>query len=501
MGQYIAIDLGAESGRIIVGRLSGNKLKLEEAYRFANGPVNAGGNLYWDALRFLNEIKIGLRKTVSQSRGEWDSIAVDSWGVDFALLDCNDQLLGNPFSHRDRRTDGMMEAVFAKVPRAEIYRLSGGIGFMPINTLYQIYSMVVDRSPQLTAARTFLMIADLINFWITGVKTCEYTNATTTQFYNTPSNDWSNKLLETLGLPTDIFPDVIKPGTVIADLSSEISSDIGLSQQKSISVVAPATHDTASAAAAVPARDSRIAWISSGTWSLLGGIHNEALVNDQALAHNFSSFGGPRGNCMPWTNIMGLWLVQECRRIWERSGDKFSYEQLVALATDAEPFLSHVDPDDTVFLAPSNMVDSLRQYCKESNQSVPDTVGEITRVALESLALKYRWCIENLASLLEVRLSTIHIVGGGSRNRLLCQLTADATQLPVVAGPVEATAIGNIVVQAMSKGELSSFDEVGDLIRASFGLDTYEPHFDPRWDETYESFKKLVVNNGDVYNN
>lgn len=489
MSQFIALDLGAESGRAIVGKLDAGRLSLEEAYRFPNGAVRILNSLHWDPLRLFSEIKQGLSK-ISQDYGQdFASMGVDTWGIDYALLDSDGNLVGNPYCYRDARTEGMMDEAFKHVSRQEIFKRTGGIQFLSINTLFQMLSMVVNNSPQLEMAATFLMMPDLFNYWLTGRKACEFTDTTTTQFYNSLVGDWSRDVLEKLGIPTGIFPEVVLPGTELGTLLPDIADEIGLDPLR---VIVPATHDTASAVVAVPAEADDFAWLSSGTWSLLGGISDKPIVTPEALGYNFSSYGGAGGMCLPWKNIMGLWLVQECRRIWARTGHNFSYDDLTKMAAEAKPFTAIVEPDHPSFLAPVDMPASIQAYCQDSGQTVPESKGQIVRTALEGLALKYRWVTEKLQILLDHKFNALHIVGGGSQNRLLCQFAADATQLPVIAGPVEATAIGNIAVQAIATDHLASLDEARQVIRRSFEVLTYEPGLSAPWDEAYDRFEKLV---------
>ena len=488
MSQYVALDLGAESGRAIVGTLTDEGLTIEEAHRFSNGAVRVQGSLYWDPLRLYNEMKQGLGKISSQYGSDFVSMGVDTWGVDYALLDRDGHLVGNPHAYRDSRTEGMLEEAFKHLSKQEIFEQTGGIQFLSINTLFQLLSMVTNQSPQLTTANTFLMMPDLFNYWFTGSKVCEFSNATTTQFYNSLTGSWATDLLNKLGIPDAILPEVVQPGTKLGTLLPEIGDEVGLPD---LSVVAPATHDTASAAAAIPATGDNFAWLSSGTWSLLGGVSDQPILSAEALAANFSSYGGPDGNCLPWKNIVGLWLVQECRRIWVQDGDELSYDEITQIAAAAKPFVAVLDPDHGSFLAPADMPVAIQQYCRDTDQSIPESKGEIVRTALEGLALRYRWVIDTLEQLLQRRPEVLHIVGGGSQNKLLCQFAADATQLPVIAGPVEATAIGNIAVQAVAAGELSSLDEARELFRSSFAVETYQPGASAPWDKAYDRFLRL----------
>lgn len=490
MSRFIALDLGAESGRAIVGKLEDDRLNLEEIYRFPNGPVRIFNSLHWDPLRLFNEMKQGLSK-ISQQYGQrgFASLGVDTWGIDYALLDRSGNLVGNPYCYRDPRTEGMMDEVLKHLSRQEIFEQTGGIQFLSINTLVQMFSMVVNRSPQLEIAATFLMMPDLFNYWLTRRQACEFTNATTTQFYNSMAGNWSTTVLEKLNLPSHIFPEVVMPGTILGSLLPEIAQEVNL---EALPIIAVATHDTASAAAAVPAEGDDFVWLSSGTWSLLGSISDQPLVTPEALQYNISSYGGVGRTCLPWKNIIGLWLVQECRRIWARTGEEFSYEQMMQMAAETLPFTAIIEPDHPSFLAPGGMPAAIRAFCQNTGQPVPETKGEIIRITLEGLALKYRWVTEKLSLLLNRKFKAMHVVGGGSQNKLLCQFTADATQLPVIAGPVEATAIGNIAVQAIATGHLASPDEATQLIHRSFEVVTYEPGNSAPWDAAYERYLKLL---------
>lgn len=487
---FVAVDLGAESGRVLAGKLSEGKFELEELHRFSNGPVRIGDHIYWDVLRLWAEVKKGLGVAVQKFGSQVVSVGVDTWGVDYALLDANDELIGNPYHYRDKRTEGMFEVAFQKVPREEIYRRTG-IQFMRLNTLYQLLSMVVQKSPQLKIAKTFLMMPDLFHFWLSGNKVNEFTEATTTQFYDPLKGDWAKSLLRKLGIPTRIFSCPIVPsGTVLGELRQHVADEI-LATNK-IKVVAPASHDTASAVAAAPLSDENAAYISSGTWSLVGVEIPKPIINDSSLAFNFTNEGGVYGTFRFLRNVTGMWLIAECRRIWSREGKDFGYEQLTQLASEAQPFKCFVDPDDPRFLAPENMLDAIRSFCRDTNQPEPETVGEFVRCCLEGLALKYRWVIEKLEELTGKTISTIHIVGGGSQNWLLNQFTADVTGKLVQAGPIEATATGNALVQAIALGYLSSHAELREVVRNSFPLRTFEPKPDERWQQAYERFCQFV---------
>ncbi len=480
--KFLALDLGAASVRGVVGRFDGDRLELAEVHRFPNGPVRILDSLHWDVLRLFDEIKRGLARCVQEHGAELAGIGLDTWGVDFALLDRDGALLGNPYHYRDRRTDGMMEEVFRRVPREEVFELTG-IQFLQLNTLYQIFSMALQESPVLAAADTLLMTPDLFNFWLTGRQVSEFTIATTSQLYDPRQGTWSKALFEKLGLPFHILPEIVPPGTVLGPLLPSVAKEVGLGE---VPVIAPACHDTGSAVAAVPARGRDYAYISSGTWSVMGVEVTEPIITAQSLANNFSNEGGVEGTFRFLKNIMGLWLVQECRRMWAKAGEDLSYAALTEIAAQAPPFGPIVDPDDHVFLHPGDMPAAIQAFCQRTGQPVLEDKGAIIRCALESLALKYRFTLGELESVLGRELGTIHIVGGGSQNQLLCQLTADATGRLVVAGPVEATAVGNIVMQALARGYVASLDEARQVVRRSFDVVTYEPGDVSGWDEAYE---------------
>jgi rhamnulokinase len=482
---YLALDLGAESGRAIVGTIADGKLTLSETHRFANQPLKLSTGLHWDIAGLWGEIKNGI--AASASRFPLESLALDTWGVDFALLGRDGNLLGNPYHYRDKRTDGILEAAFAILPRQDIFTHTG-IQFMQLNTLYQLLAMVTAKDPQLEAARTFLTIPDLFNHWLCGSRVCEFTNATTTQCYDPVMRTWAYSLLEALGIPTKIFPAICEPGTILGNLLPDVAAETGAG---SIPVIAPACHDTGSAVVAVPADNHDFAWISSGTWSIMGAETNQPCLSETALDYNFTNEGGVFGTWRLSKNIMGLWIVQECRRAWEAQGEALSYAEITRLASEARPFLGVIDPDADLFFHPGEMVEKVHIYCAESGQAIPQTKGEIVRVVLESLALKYRLTLSRIEELSSKRLDPIHIIGGGSHNRLLNQYTADCTGRMVVAGPVEATAIGNILMQGIALEHLGSLNEARHMVRCSFEVDTYHPTSRDGWDEAFVKYLSL----------
>ncbi len=490
---FAAIDLGAESGRVMLARFDGATLTLEETHRFPNVPVRAAGTLYWDVLRLWADIQQGLAAGAQLSEGPIVSVGVDTWGVDFGLLGSDGQLLGNPVHYRDERTRGQMEEAFHRVPRAEIFAQTG-IQFMPINTLYQLLALVRGGSPALEAASQLLTIPDLLNFWLSGEQANEFTNATTTQCYNPHAGDWAWHLLERLGIPTRIFGPIVQPGTNLGPLRPALAAELGLRQTRAIApvqVIAPATHDTGSAVAAVPFAQDNAIYLSSGTWSLMGVELTQPIINEQSLAYNFTNEGGVSGTTRLLKNIMGLWLVQECRRAWAGRGQTYSYAQMMEMAEQAPAFASLVVAGDERWLAPGDMPARIQSFCRETSQLVPETAGSLVRCALESLALEYRWVAERLDELTGRHLDTIHIIGGGAQNALLNQFTADATRRTVVAGPVEATALGNVLVQAMAGGHIASLAEGRSLIRHSLPGQTFEPRTSQAWEAAYERYLRL----------
>ena len=481
---YLAVDLGAESGRVVLGRFDGGRVSLEEFHRFPNTPARLPDGLHWDVLRILSEIKDGLAKAVREE--EIEGIGIDSWGVDFGLLDGEGALVSNPYHHRDARTEGMMDEAFGLVGKEEIYRTTG-IQFLPINTLYQLLAM--RGSPLLEAAETMLLIPDLMNYWLTGEKACEYTNATTTQLLDLQDGGWSTDLLKGLDLPSRILAPIVQPATELGPLLPGVAEEVGAGPP----VFAVASHDTASAVVAVPAEGEDFAYISSGTWSLVGVELPSPVTTEEGLRANFTNEGGFGGKTRLLKNVMGLWLLQECRRQWAREGYEYTYEELARLAEDAPPAGPLVDPDHPAFLAPGDMASRIRSFCEETGQRPPQEPAAVTRCVFESLALKYRHALEQAENLAGRAIGTINVVGGGSQNSLLCQLTADATRRPVLAGPVEATALGNLMVQAYARGHLASLEEMREAVRRSVKVQEYEPQgAEDERQEAYEKLRDLV---------
>jgi rhamnulokinase len=483
--RMVAVDLGAESGRAVVGTFDGGRLALEDVHRFPNVPVTLAGTLHWDFLRLFGDVTAGLRRAASG--GPVASIGVDTWGVDFGLLDARGRLLANPAHYRDRRTEGMPDLAFAVVPRTEIYAATG-IQFMPINTLYQLVSMVRAGDPLLGQADRLLMMPDLFHHFLAGSAVAEDTIASTSQCLDPVSRDWARPLLERFGIPTGILPPIVAPGTILGPLRGDVAADTGLRDTR---VVAPGSHDTASAVVGAPLAGPTTAFLSSGTWSLIGLEVAAPVITDVTLAANLTNEGGVGGTIRLLRNVMGLWLVQESRRALWPGGDAPSYEDLAALADAAPPFTAFIDPDDERFLRPGDLPARVRAFCVETGQPVPQDHGTLVRVLLESLALRYATAVEELARASGHPIEAIQVVGGGSSHRLLCRLTAGATGLPVRAGPVEATAIGNLCVQAIAAGELADVAEARTLIAGSFPVTAYEPGGE--WLEARARFAALLA--------
>jgi rhamnulokinase len=463
MPHYLAFDLGAESGRAMLGTLSGGKLELAEIHRFPNTSVRVPGALYWDTLRLWHEIQHGIAIAVRDRELTLDGIGIDTWGVDYGLLGSDGLLLESPRCYRDPRTNGMMEKLFAVVPRDEVFSYTG-IQFMQLNTLFQLYAAKQSGAPALGVAAKLLNMPDLFNYWLTGVAKSEVTIASTTQFFNPATMTWATELLQRLRIPTGMLAPLVQPGTL---LGKTLEAPL-------IPVYASAGHDTAAAVAAVPAEGgSNWCYISSGTWSLMGLELDAPLINAQTLAANYTNEVGAAGKIRFLKNIAGLWLLQECRRAWAEDGAEYTYEELARMAAEAKPNSGVIDPD--AFLEPGNMPAKIAAHCEAKGQGVPQTHGEFARAILESLARRYRDVLEDLERLSGRKIEVIHIVGGGSRNALLNQFVADTTRRRVIAGPSEATAIGNILVQAIGSGALKSLSEAREVVRRSFELTVVEP--------------------------
>ena len=474
MQKFIAIDIGAETGRVIIGDVS----KMEVIYRFPNNFVRVKDSIFWDILGIFNEIKRGLKEAFKKYPNQIISIGIDTWGVDYVLLDNDGDLLGNPYHYRDKRTDNIMEEVFRIIPKKEIFTETG-IQFMQLNTIYQLYSFAKKKPQIFKNTKYFLTIPDLLNYWLTGIIKNEYSIATTTQLYNPIKKDWSTKILNKLGFKKEIFGEIIMPGIKIGKLLPAVVREIGADSE--VMVVAPACHDTGSAVAAVPVEDNiNYAYISSGTWSLLGIEIPKPIINDMSFKYNFTNEGSADGGFRFLKNITGFWIIQECKKFWDENVKSYSYDELTEMALKYGTAANfRIDPDDLRFLKPAliddSMIDRIKNYCHETGQKIPKTPAEIVRGVIESLAEKYTETIKMIEEITGKSIKEIYIIGGGCRNSLLCQLVANATDLPVYAGPVEATAIGNLMVQAKSMGQIKSINEGRNIIRKSFDIKKYLP--------------------------
>ncbi len=455
----IAIDLGAESGRVFLGSLKAGVLSIEETHRFPNRPIRDGASLRWDVRRIWDEIRTALS---SPSLPKIASIGLDAWGVDYALLDERGELLENPYHYRDPRNPPAMDAALRIVSKEEIYRQTG-VQFMPINTLYQLYAAKLANSDLLARARRMLMIPDLFHYWLSGTAVCEFTAASTSQMLNPVTRDWSRDLLDRLGLPSRLPARIVEPGTIL-----------GIDEITGAQVIVPASHDTASAVAAISANGDS-AFLSSGTWSLVGIELDAPVISNEALRMNFTNEGGVAGTTRLLKNVMGLWLLQGCRKRWSEQGHEFTHDDLMDAATHAKPSQHRIDPDDHSFLNPADMLAAIDQFCTKTQQPIPDSPGAYARAILESLALKYAVVIRDLESLIGRTIQNIRVVGGGSKNGLLNQLTANATGKRVLAGPVEASVLGNLGVQMVALGQLRSIADLREVVVRSFPIQIYDP--------------------------
>jgi rhamnulokinase len=492
---YLGVDLGAESGRVMAGLWDGKIMRLEEMHRFPNGGVAFADSLRWNTLGLWNEIQTGLTAAAKKFGKSVVSVGVDTWGVDFALLSKSGELLGLPYHYRDARTRGMLQKAFARVPREEIFAATG-LQFMELNTLFQLLALQKNSPELLDAAETLLLTPDFLHFCLSGARVSEFTIATTSQCVNPKKRAWATDLLQKLGLPTKIFPDIVPPGTRIGQLRPALAERTGLGP---IAVVAPAAHDTGSAVAAVPTKNTgkpNWAYLSSGTWSLLGVEVQDALISPRVLELNLTNEGGIDGTYRLLKNIMGLWLVQQSRRAFAEKGREYSYDQLAQMASEAAAFRSLVNPDDDRFLNPPDMPKAIQDFCRETGQPVPETEGQIVRCVFESLALTYATALDGLEELTGTKIEVVHIVGGGSRNKVLNPFAASACGRPIVTGPVEATVLGNLLVQARSHGELRSLADIRSAVRESSEVMQYDPENAAAWTDVRGRFAELCGRKG-----
>ena len=483
---FLAFDLGASSGRAILGKLSDGKLELEEVHRFKNQMSLIHGNHYWNVFNLFDELKTGLKKCLTEHNIQPDSIGVDTWGVDYSLVTGEGQLIGLPFAYRDHRTDSAMEDFFKIMPRDEAYFLSG-IQFMQFNTLFQLFASVKENFSRLVIADSLLFMPDTLNYLFTGVKKNEYTISSTSQLLKPGKPEWETKLFRAANIPEQLMGEIVQPGVEIGKILGEVSDETGSAE---IPCIAVASHDTASAIASVPADGGNWAYLSSGTWSLLGVESDVPQVSEQTLQMNFTNEGGVEGTTRFLKNIMGMWLIQECKRIWDEEKE-MEWQEIVDLSLAAEPFKCLINPDDLSFLNPGNMPVAIRNYCEKTDQYIPQTKGEIARCIYDSLVMKYKFTLGQIESVIGKKIEKLHIIGGGAHNKMMNQLTADAIGIPVFAGPTEATAIGNLMMQAKAAGVVKSLSEIRKIIRNSFEVTEYTPSPELDWETAYSKFKKL----------
>jgi rhamnulokinase len=487
LGNIVAFDLGASSGRAMLGRLTDGKIEITELHRFSNDPVQVGDRLHWDILRLYHEIKQGL--LIAKNKGiDVQSIGIDSWAVDFGFIGKNGELVGNPYHYRDRHTEDMMDKLFTQIPASIIFGRTG-IQFLQFNTIFQLFALKQANSPWLQEDSRLLMIPDMLRYFLTGNMHNEFSNATTTQLFNPIKGHWDADLLKLLDFPESWFGDVLQPGSKAGMLQASVCEELGI---PSIPVYAVVEHDTGSAVAAVPATDRSFAYLSCGTWSLMGTEVQTPVINDLAQKLNFTNEGGVEGTYRLLKNIMGLWILQESRREWEKAGKSYSFPELAQMTGTAKPFSAFIDPDDSLFLAPGDMPERITQYCRQTGQHAPESAGEIVRCILESLALKYRFVFEMTERLSGQKFNGLHMVGGGIQNTLLCQWSANAIGKPVWAGPSEGSAIGNLAVQWITQGVFKDIWEARQVIRDSFPIDVYEPNEQGLWANAYDRFLKLT---------
>ena len=484
--RVLAFDFGASSGRAIIGCFDGDKITLEEVHRFSNDPVSVGGTVYWDVLRLFYEIKQGIIK--AKIAGGFDSIGIDTWGVDFGLIDSEGKLMENPVHYRDARTAGLVDEAFKTMPKEKLYGITG-IQFMELNTLFQLISLKKYRPWMLERADKMLFMPDLFGYMLTGKMCAEYSIASTSQLIDLDKRTWSKEILDAFGIKESVFAPLVQPGTVLGELSKEVCEECGVDPVPVISVCG---HDTQSAITSVPCEDGDFAFLSSGTWSLFGTELDKPIVNETSMNINITNEGGFDGSTGFLKNIIGLWLIQESRRQWKREGKEYSYADLEKLALAAEPFKCFIDPDAPEFVPHGNIPERVREFCRKTGQYVPETVGEIMRCIYESLAMKYRLTFEKLRECTERDYPIIHVIGGGTKDGLLCQMTANSCDRTVKAGPIEATVMGNVAVQLMSDGSVENIGQARKIVAESSELKTFEPKDTDKWAEAYEDFLKVV---------
>ena len=486
MKKVLSFDFGASSGRAMLATLENGKINMEEIHRFSNDPVIVRGTMYWDILRLFYEIKTGITKAVNT--GGFDAIGIDTWGVDFGLIDKNGRLLANPVHYRDSRTHSIPEEVFKIIPKDELYSIAG-LQFIHFNTIYQLMYLKLREPELLERADKMLMIPDLFAYMLTGEVKEEATIASTSNLLNPYTKDWDFDLIKRLGLPENIFAPIVKPGSVYGYISDEICEELGCSK---VPVIAVASHDTASAVAATPSTSDDFVYISCGTWSLFGIESETPILTEKAAAANFTNEGGFEDTTRFLKNIMGLWLIQESRRQWRREGEEVGFDTLEKEALAAEPFKCFIDVDNATFEPSGNLPRRVCEYCEKTGQYVPHTRGEIMRCIYQSLAMKYKYTFNSLNNMGKKKYNSINILGGGIKDKLLCQMTSDACNVNVLAGPTEATVMGNIAVAYNALGEIKDFSELRQVVSNSTEIKTYTPANSNAWEKAYADYLKAI---------
>lgn len=484
----LAVDFGASSGRTILGRWNGSTLTTQEIHRFSNDPVELNGSLYWDFLRLFHELKEGVLAYKQHAAGTPASLAVDTWGVDYGLVTGKGKLLGNPYHYREARNERAMTALLRTMSEHDLYAHSG-IQPLSFNTIFQLYAECLEEGLHVPEDVHLLLMPDLFRYYLSGTRSTEYTIASTTGLLNPTSRTWDTTLIQKLGIPRALFTDIVMPGTTGGLLRKEIAEEL---QIGAFPIVATASHDTASAVVSIPSLAGDYAFISCGTWSLMGVELDQPIMTADSLRFGFTNEGGAEQKIRMLKNIMGLWLLQACKRQWELEGESLSFAKMQEMARLEPGLRSYIDSQDPVFLAPGNMPERIRQYCVQTGQAVPQTKAELIRCVVDSLAMKFKQTLDEIEGLTARKLTTIHMVGGGIQNQLLCQLTANATGRSVIAGPIEATAIGNIMMQAKAHGEVGSLEEIRQAVMNSFPPDRYEPEAIEQWAEAYHTYMKVI---------
>ncbi len=484
---FIAFDLGATSGRAIAGTLSDEKIVMEEISRFNNNMITIGEHFHWNILGIYDILKNSLKTCAMEGKYQPESIGIDTWGVDFGLLADDGSLLGEPYAYRDPHTNGIMDEYFKLVSREKVYDLTG-IQFMQFNSLFQLYAMKQHHSSLLAATKDLLFLPDLLNYLFTGVKKAEFTIASTSQILNPKTMTWAAELLDAFNIPLTLMQKIVLPGTTVGMLTDSIVKETGVGK---IPVIAVASHDTASAIAAVPVEGENWAYLSSGTWSLMGIETKKPLIGKETAEMNFTNEGGVEGTFRFLKNITGMWLLEQCRKEWASQKDH-PYSELVDMAKAEKPFQYFVDPDASDFLNPENMVDAISAFCARTGQKVPENTGQVVRCIFESLAMKYRYTLDMLKRISPHPIEKLHVIGGGSKNAYMCQLTANAIGMPVIAGPAEGTAMGNLLVQAMALGYLDSLSDIRRVVRNSVKTETYLPQESDQWNKAYQQFLSII---------